>query len=58
MPDWMLQLAGYVLAAASVYAGIRYDLGQLREKAENAARAAAKAHERLDVLMMGAKRAS
>lgn len=57
MPDWVLQVAGYAAMGAGMYAGIRYDLGRLSEKAEAAARAAAKAHERLDVLMMGARRA-
>lgn len=58
MPEWVVQLVTMGAGAAGVYAGIRYDLGQLREKAEGAATSAAEAHKRLDVLMMGARRAS
>lgn len=50
MPDWMLQLITAGAGAASVYAAIRADLARLHEKAENAAKAADKAHERIDDL--------
>ncbi|AKU11540.1 hypothetical protein AzCIB_1639 [Azoarcus sp. CIB] len=57
MPDWVFQILTAGGGALAVYGGIRYDLGQLREKAENAARSAEKAHARLDGLM-GAHRAA
>lgn len=48
MPDWLFQVLTAGAAAAGVYAGIRGDLARLHEKAENAAKAADKAHERID----------
>lgn len=51
MPEWFVQLMQVAAAPAAVYAGIRYDLGQLREKAQNAAAAASSAHRRIDGLM-------
>lgn len=48
MPDWLFQLLTAGAGAASVYAAIRADLARLHEKAENAAKAADKAHERID----------
>lgn len=44
----MLQLAVMLLSAGAVYGGIRSDLKSTREKAEEAASAARRAHERLD----------
>lgn len=44
----MLQLAVMLLSAGAVYGGIRSDLKNTREKAEEAAHAARRAHERLD----------
>lgn len=58
MPDWFVQLLSVLGAPLAVYGGIRYDLGQLRARVEGAARAAEKANERMDALMMGAHRAS
>lgn len=58
MPEWFMQMLSVLGAPLAVYGGIRYDLGQLRAKVEGAARAAEKAHERMDALMMGARRAS
>jgi outer membrane murein-binding lipoprotein Lpp len=51
MPDWLLQSVGYVGALAVGYAAIRADLARLHEKAENAGKSAARAHERIDVLL-------
>lgn len=48
MPDWLFQLLAAGAGAASVYAAIRSDLARLHEKAEGAARAADKAHDRID----------
>jgi hypothetical protein len=48
MPDWLFQLLTAGAGAASVYAAIRADLARLHEKADNAARAADKAHNRID----------
>lgn len=41
MPEWVLQLAGYAVGAAAVYAGIRADLARLHERVNSA-------HQRLD----------
>ena len=46
--DAVLQLAVMLLSAGAVYGGIRSDLKNTREKAEEAAYAARRAHERLD----------
>lgn len=48
MPEWVLQLAGYAVGAAAVYAGIRADLARLHERVESAREAASAAHRRLD----------
>lgn len=44
IPAW-LQV---IIAAGAVYAGIRADLATIREKAEQAAAAATRAHARID----------
>lgn len=41
MPEWAMQLAGYLLAAGGLYGGIRADL-------KHATAAAASAHRRID----------
>lgn len=51
MPDWLFQLLTAGAGAASVYAAIRADLARLHEKAENACKAADKAHDRIDHLI-------
>lgn len=51
MPDWLFQLLTAGAGAASVYAAIRADLARLHEKAENAVKAADKAHERIDTIL-------
>lgn len=40
-PDFLLNLGGYVVSAAAVYAGIRADLARLNERVTSA-------HQRLD----------
>lgn len=50
MPDWLVQLAGPVLAAVGVYAGIRVDLAISKERAAAAMTSATRAHERIDIL--------
>lgn len=50
MPDWLFQLLTAGAGAASVYAAIRADLARLHEKADQASRAADKAHTRIDDL--------
>lgn len=50
IPDWLIQIAGPVLAAVGVYAGIRVDLAISKERAENAMHSATRAHERIDHL--------
>ncbi len=50
MPDWLSQLVTVAGVGVSVYAGIRADLAALHVKADNATRAADKAHERIDAL--------
>lgn len=52
MPEWALQLAGYALGAAEIYAGIRADLAALRVKAEQAIGSASEAHRRIDGLLI------
>ena len=44
----LLQVVTILIAAGAVYGGIRSDLKSTREKAEEAASAARRAHERLD----------
>lgn len=51
MPDWLLQIAGYGVSAAALYAGIRADLARLHERVEAARHAAHAANRRLDDLM-------
>lgn len=51
MPDWLFQLLTAGAGAASVYAAIRADLARLHEKAEQATRAAEKAHTRIDTIL-------
>lgn len=52
MPEWFLQAfgiaAGIAGGAGSVYAAIRADLAALHIKADQAAQAAVRAHERID----------
>lgn len=48
MPEWIFQLLTAGAGAAAVYAAIRADLAALHVKADQAAAAAAKAHERID----------
>ena len=48
MPEWLFQVLTAGAGAASVYAAIRADLARIHEKAEQAARAADKAHTRID----------
>lgn len=50
MPEWIVQLAGPVLAAVGVYAGIRVDLAISKERATNALNEANRAHNRIDQL--------
>lgn len=48
MPEWMFQLAGYLVAGGAAYGAIRADLKALHEKAHMAHESAAEAHRRLD----------
>lgn len=48
MPEWLFQLLTAAAGAASVYAAIRADLAALHVKADQAAKTADKAHERID----------
>lgn len=51
MPDWLFQLLTAGAGAASVYAAIRADLAALHVKADQAAKAAEKAHTRIDGIL-------
>jgi hypothetical protein len=51
MPEWLFQLLTAGAGAASVYAAIRADLARLHEKAEQASKAADKAHGRIDEIL-------
>lgn len=48
MPDWLIQLGGYLFAGGMAYGAIRADLVALREKSEAASSSAIRAHERID----------
>lgn len=48
MPDWVLQLAGYLAAAGAAYGAIRADLKALHERAQMAQESASEAHRRID----------
>jgi DNA-binding IclR family transcriptional regulator len=52
MPEWVIQAfgiaAGIAGGAGSVYAAIRADLAALHIKADQAAQAATRAHQRID----------
>lgn len=50
IPDWLVQLAGPVLAALGVYVGIRVDLAISKERATHAMSEANRAHTRIDNL--------
>ena len=52
MPEWMLQAAGYVALAGAVYGGIRSDIKSIHEQVAEAKAAAARAHERIDGLLI------
>lgn len=47
----LIQILMAIGAGVGSYAAIRYDLGKLHEKAQNAQATAAKAHERIDGIM-------
>lgn len=50
-PEFLLQLVVAVGSGAAVYAAIRADLARAIAKAEEAAAAASKAHDRIDTLL-------
>jgi hypothetical protein len=51
MPEWLFQLLTAGAGAASVYAAIRADLAALHVKADQANKAAEKAHARIDGIL-------
>ena len=53
----LLQVIGLILGAGAVYGGIRSDLKALHEHIRRVERDADKAHERLDHLGFGRRRA-
>lgn len=48
MPEWVLQIAGYLVAGGMAYGAIRADLKALHERVKLAHDAASEAHRRLD----------
>ena len=48
LEDWVMQIAGFLIAAGAVYGGIRNDLKRMHERQERFERALEKAHERID----------
>lgn len=52
MPEWLLQGAGYIALAGAVYGGIRSDIKYMHEQVAEAKAAAARAHERIDGLLV------
>lgn len=52
IPEWLFQIVGMAATAAGIYAAIRADIAALHVKADNAAKAANEAHQRIDQLMM------
>lgn len=48
MPDWMLQLAGYLIVGGMSYGALRADLKGLHTRLEDIKRSASRAHERID----------
>lgn len=50
-PQFFVQVLIGLGAGVGAYAAIRYDLGKLHEKAQNAHDSAKKAHERIDSML-------
>lgn len=48
MPEWLLQLAGYIAVGGFAYGAIRSDLKALHEQLAKAERSATRAHTRID----------
>lgn len=48
MPDWLMQMAGYLVAGGMAYGAIRADLKALHDKAMSAVASAQRAHIRID----------
>lgn len=48
MPDWLIQIAGYLVAGGMAYGAIRQDLQHLHEKSKDLKASAEHAHRRLD----------
>lgn len=51
MPEWVVQVGGYVVAAAGVYAGIRADLARIHERLDGVRESAKAAHSRIDSIL-------
>ena len=50
-PQFFVQVIMCLAAGVGAYAGVRYDLGKLHEKADNASKVAQRAHERIAEMM-------
>lgn len=50
VPAWLQTVLGALGSAVAVYAGIRADMARMGERAAQAMRAAARAHQRIDAL--------
>lgn len=52
-PQFFVQVLMCLAAGVGAYAGVRYDLGKLHEKADNASLTAQRAHDRIDDMLQG-----
>lgn len=52
-PQFFVQVLMCLAAGVGAYAGVRYDLGKLHEKADNASLTAQRAHDRIDEMLQG-----
>ena len=50
-----IQLAGILVTGGAIYGGIRADLKAMHQRVEEAMRASARAHDRIDVIYEGRK---
>lgn len=55
-PQFFVQVLMGLGAGVGAYAAVRYDLGKLHEKAQNAQDSAKEAHERIDLMMVNNRR--
>ena len=52
MPDWVFMLVGQIFVAGAIYGAMKADLKALHEKVAASSAVAARAHERIDSMLM------